>query len=455
MGIQDTIHRTLRSEIEQQIKARGYTLSKLGELTGINPGNLSDMLNRYPHRAITIGQLDAMAAVFNKSPGWLYELYEEECFTQGKVSRPRVVPYLVRCAEVGRQDCIESVVPKILENHKNVTILLAVAEHLFENGMRKESAPFFQYVIDTEKDSHSERYVMALYRLFLALIGTNSEENWKAVIRFDPYRKRLPEQHQLDALLQLANICFTLHKWEEVEKYSDELRELSTAIYQDLLRKKRSNKGGDGLQTERHLVVYFGQGFLLKASALQKQGHYEQAKTYVNGYADLGWFEGLDEIGQAEVQKFKEYAVANSFALDILMGRVEVLAEYVTFLQEHPDELLSGLVTILTSANKHGFSVETLLEQFASEIHQFDEYRNPLDMDRHLRFRYELAIYLIHKGEYPSGVDNILRSLGLARVTNNHQEIISCVTLFETHRHYASDKQKKQYKNMMEVLRNV
>jgi transcriptional regulator with XRE-family HTH domain len=161
MGLQKTIQRSLRSEIEHHMKERGYTLSKLGELTGINPGNLSDMLNRHPPRAITISQLDAMAMAFEQAPGWLYELYEEECFSEGKVSRPRVVPYLIRCAEIGRQDCIESVVSKLLENIKNVSILFSVAEQLFQSGMRKKSVPFYQLVIESEKDSHAEHFVLA------------------------------------------------------------------------------------------------------------------------------------------------------------------------------------------------------------------------------------------------------------------------------------------------------
>ncbi|WP_429814506.1 helix-turn-helix domain-containing protein [Brevibacillus porteri] len=71
------MHRSLRSEIEQNRKKHGYTLSKLGELTGINPGSLSEILNGNPPRAITIGQLDALAKVFGHDSGWLYELYPE------------------------------------------------------------------------------------------------------------------------------------------------------------------------------------------------------------------------------------------------------------------------------------------------------------------------------------------------------------------------------------------
>jgi hypothetical protein len=36
-----------------------------------------------------------------------------------------------------------------------------VAEQLFQSGMRKESVPFYQLVIESEKDSHAEHFVLA------------------------------------------------------------------------------------------------------------------------------------------------------------------------------------------------------------------------------------------------------------------------------------------------------
>jgi transcriptional regulator with XRE-family HTH domain len=450
MGLQKTIQRSLRSEIEHHMKERGYTLSKLGELTGINPGNLSDMLNRHPPRAITISQLDAMATAFEQAPGWLYELYEEECFSEGKVSRPRVVPYLIRCAEIGRQDCIESVVSKLLENIKNVSILFSVAEQLFQSGMRKESVPFYQFVIESEKDSHAEHFVLAQYRLFRALLGTNADENWKAVIRFEPYRKRLPENYQLDALLQLANACFTLHKWNEVERFADELRELATAVYHDEVRKRKSKGAADILETERHLVVYYGQGLLLKGVALQLQGRYEEATKCVHAYGDLGWFELLDDTAEREIEKFREWAQANMYTLHLLMGRTDLLSEYVNFLVNHPTEILAGLLTIVESANKFGFSVDDILEQFSNHIARFQDYKDPFNHTRHLHFRYHLAMYKFEKGRIAEGITETLRCLALSCMTKHQQEFQQCVSLFWKHRHSASDHQIEHFQNILE-----
>ncbi|MBO8163658.1 MAG: helix-turn-helix transcriptional regulator [Brevibacillus sp.] len=446
------IQPTIRSEIEKKVKEKGYTLSKLGEMTGINPGNLSEILNGNPPRAITIRQLDAIAAAFGYEPGWLYELYPEECVTRERVSRPRVIPFLIRCAELDREDLIERVVSLLMENPKNVSILYAVGEQLFEAGKRKESSLFYRLVIDNEKDNHSDRYLISQYRLFRASLGTDVEENWKAVIRFEPYRHKLPENYRLDALLQLANVCFTLHRWKDVERYADELRELAKVVYQHELRKKRRNITNEPLQTERHLVVYYGQGHLLKSEALEKQGHYDKAREYILGYAELGWFELLDETGIKEVEKFRLWARANLYTLDILMGNTTILPEYVDFLADHPNELLPGLTTIIESANKYKFSIDSVLDRFSDQISNFSTYQGSINKERLFRFRYELAIYRLQIGEYTNGIDDVLKCLDLSTEMNDCYSFIQAVALFEAYRTYITDKQEKKFKSIMKEV---
>ncbi|WP_432775928.1 helix-turn-helix transcriptional regulator [Brevibacillus gelatini] len=414
MELQETIQRSLRSEIQKSLKENGYTLSKLSELSGIGTGHLSEMLNSSPSRAITVNQLDAMAKAFGHAPGWLYELYPEECLSEGKISRPRLVPYLVRCAEIGRKDCIKAIVSNLLENPKNISILFSVAEQLFQSGKQKESVLFYELVIDNEKDSYSDQFVMSQYRLFRAVQGTNTEENWKAVIRFDSYWKRLPENVQLDALLQLANVCFMMCRWKDVEKYADELRNLATIVYENELRRRTSSKANDLPKTERHLVVYYGQGFLLKAAALKKRRLYEEAKKYIQGYADLGWFEFLDETGKQEVEKFRVWAKINSYTLDMLLGNYEILPECINFLADYPEEIFPALVTIMECANKYGFCIDEVLERFSEYTSYREDDLNGLSASRHFRFRYQKAIYELQRERFAIGIDETLRCLALA-----------------------------------------
>ncbi|KPV60414.1 DNA-binding protein [Paenibacillus sp. A3] len=439
------VARCLRSEIEHQLKLHGYSLTKLAELTRIPVGNLSRILSlNETSRSMTIGQLDTLAMVFNQAPGWLYELYPDECYSEERLSRKRLVPYLVRCAEIGRYDCIEPIVSKMLDNPKNVSILFAVAERLFQNEWANESAYFYNLVIDSEKDCFSEPFVISQYRLFLISQGTNAEENQEAVVRFAPYRKRLPENLQLDGLTKLVKVCFTLQKWDKVEQYADELRELAETQY-ELQKRGYSSES----LFERPLVYYYGMGSLLKGVALERQELYEAAAEYVRKYADLGWFESLDDAGKKVVEDFKVFAKANSYTLDVLMGKETVLADYAAYLADHPDEILPGLVTILKSVNQYGFCIDKVLLLFSDQIDLFDNFQDMIGMDQHVRFRYHKALYEFSKERFKEGIEETLYCLVLAYRMRRYEDCFRCSALFEKHRKYATGEQIQRFQAIM------
>lgn len=431
------VNRSLRVEIEDQMKQHGYNLNQVAELTGINVGNLSMALNGVS-RAMTIRQLDALARVFGKVPGWLYELYTEECITEEKLSRPRLIPYLVRCAEVGRNDCIEPVISKILDNPKNVSIIFSVAEKLYQKGRRKEAERFYQLVVDNVKDNFSEMLALSHYRLFSIIQGTDAEKNWKAVIRFDPFRNRLPEHARLDALLRLTRVCFTLQKWNEVEGYADELIELSIMLC------------SENITTERHLVYYYGMGLLFKGVVLEKRGLYDQAKKCVHSYANLEWWEPLDESGQKEVAMFKVGAKANLYTLEVLTGNEDIVDEYADYLASlnRLDDILAGLIAIVKSANTYSFSIDHVMSRFSGSIERFDLFNNDLILsDRHLRFRYHKAIYEFRNRRIQLGIDETLHCLSLANEMKRYEYSFLCVSLFEKHRDKASAQQVEDYRS--------
>ncbi|RAP22808.1 hypothetical protein C2W64_03459 [Brevibacillus laterosporus] len=448
--------RSIRSEIIKRLKSHGYTLLKLSEMTCINIGHLSGFLKGNPTRALTVDQLNAIGQAFGEPAGWLYDLYVEECFPKGKVAKRRVRAYLVNCAEIGRHDCIQLIIPRLLEDLKYIEVLFDVAKQLFYKGKQKESIYFYQLVVDNEENSHSERFLMSHYRLFQISEKANTEAVWKAAVHFEPFRKRLSEEHQLEALLRLACYCRTLHKWKEVEKYADELKELAILVHRDELSKKKRGKNIEIklFNPESLLVVYYGQGHLLKAVSLEKQGLFEEAKEFVSSYVDLSWFELLDEAGRIEVEKFKLLAKENMYRLDVLMGDTSVLADYITFLEDHPEEILSGLVTIVESANKHGFTVDAILDKFSEEIGSFHDYHDSSSVEHHLWFRYQLAIYHFQNKQPKNGVKEILRCMTFTTITNSSKNFIRCLALFEEHRCHATAQQESDFEKILEEVVN-
>jgi hypothetical protein len=237
-----------------------------------------------------------------------------------------------------------------------------------------------------------------------------------------------------------------------MESYADELRALANAVYRQELRRS-GGKRTETICTERPLVVYYGHGYLLKATALTKQGEYEAAKKYTAGYADLSWFEVLDEAGHQAVDKFRLFAIGNNFTLELLEGNVNVVPDYVAFLADHPGEILPGLIIIMKSANLHKFSVDNVLTRFSREMLRFEQFEDPINIDRLYRLYYQVAIYQIRNKQYTTGVDYIIQSLELSIKTNNGIDFIKCVTLFETNRDYATQNQQEKYRNLIREVR--
>lgn len=231
---------TLRSAIEENLSRCGHNLASFAKVSGLNRGSLSAILHGNPPKPVSLGQLDALTAAFGYPEGWFYPLYIDECFSEERISRRRVEPFLIRCAAAGRQQCVDDVINRIMEYPKPLDVIYSVAEKLFAGGLIQESRAFYKIIVEHEQDSYSERMAVSQYRIFKALgIIADMEEMLRAIIAFEPFRGRLPEHLQLEGLLKLANVCFSLHRWGDMEKYSDELRILSTGIYREQLRKNR------------------------------------------------------------------------------------------------------------------------------------------------------------------------------------------------------------------------
>ncbi|MCY9509303.1 hypothetical protein M5W78_04675 [Paenibacillus larvae] len=278
---------TLRGELEKAIDETGCTLSQLEEKGGTQIGNLSACLRGKTLRPITMKQLDKLTEVLGLPEGYYYEFYLAECFYKDRVARSRMESFLFRCVELGKTDLIMKAINILVEHPKYTELLFSVAEKLYLSGYAKESVFFYEEVIEGEKYNHSERIAISHYRIFRASIGSNAKENYKAVIRFESFRNKLPEGFQLDALLQLANVCYTLEFWSMVEQFAEELRVLSNIVYLEELRKLDSQRLLEPpIETERHLVVYYGQAYLLKSAVLPEQGRYEEAKACIEGYED-------------------------------------------------------------------------------------------------------------------------------------------------------------------------
>ncbi|EHS55315.1 hypothetical protein [Paenibacillus sp. Aloe-11] len=449
---------TIRSKIETELKQRGYSFSSFSKISSINRGTFSTMLNSNPPKPISVRQMDLITKALGYPEGWLYELYIDECFYAGKGHWKRIKPFLLRCVELERKDCIQKVLSRLTEDLSYVLTIFELAEELHKGG--KEAIPFYECVVENERYYHSERLAISQYRLFSYSLNKDLENNRQQAIKFAPYRKNLPENHQLDALLKLANVYYQVDDCETTIQYAKELEVIATNIYQQQIQARLKKREVKALNTERHLIVYYGQAYLMQGNILEKQGRYEEAMEFIPYYADLTAFEGLDEVGILEVRKFEMWAKANHLNLEILMGDITNLPAYVELIRDNPQEILLGLLTILESANTYNYTIDDILILFDENINEFRDlrtnisyYKTNYNLVTYSRFFLELSRYYFNKGNYSEAIDSMLNSLKASSQLNDKAFYIkSIMLLFEKYKDHSTHEQRAEYEKVLKAV---
>lgn len=444
---------SIRTEIRKCMQKRGYNLSNFAKASAITSSHLSSLLSESPSRPLSVQHLDRINVTLGNPEGCFYELYVDECFLSGKPHRSRVKPFLLRCAELDKKNCIEQVLSRMMEDLNYISLVFEVAEELHTKGNIHKSLVFYECVAEHERYQHSERLAISQYRLFRAALGKDLERNRDAVTRFAPFRNRLPVNYQLDGLLQLGRVYFTLRDWDRLGQHADELRVLIKIVYHEEVQKKVRKQEHVRLNTERSLVVYWGQGCLMKATACEKQGLYEESRKYIEGYADLSWFEDLDEEGKIDVENYKTFAVANSYTLDMLMGHAHRLEDYTQYLFDHPHEVLPGLVVITEAANKYGFAIEDTLAKLSNRMLKPEQQEENIYTGWRLNFHYQLAVYLLRNGQTENGAESIFEMLESSILCNDFSLFIQGISLFESCKDKVSDSQQNKYRNLLERIK--
>ncbi|RYM05763.1 XRE family transcriptional regulator [Sporolactobacillus sp. THM7-7] len=442
---------TIRVKVENYIKEKGMTAKRFSETAGINPGTLSAVLKK--NRSISVTILDRLTKGMRLSEGALYDLYIDECLVSHTPNWRRIRPFLYRCAAVDKLNCINVVAQRIVENLTYVPMIFDIAEDFYESGKEEAAELLYKIVAKCEKYQYSERLTICQYRLFRLALSSDTESNLRAAIRFEPYQDKLPENFRLEALLQLANVNYTLQRWDKMKYFADELRSLAKIVYRERQRGQKGKRKARGPKTERDLVVYYGQGYLLKGAALEYEEKYEEAKEYIANYADLSWFEGLDENGKAEVERFAMFARMNLNDINLLSGNFGTLEEYVQLIKQQSEEIMPGLVTILKAANRYRIIIDDVLKQFTDQItnNQWNQgyYSKDTFKKRYIEFQYQLAVYFFGNSRCKEGMKRLLDCLKLCVQEDNKEKLLNCISLFTKFKTYATEEQYAEYETIV------
>ncbi|AZK45954.1 transcriptional regulator [Paenibacillus lentus] len=424
-------------------------LRELASKTAINAGTLSSILNK--NKILTVDHLDRLTKVMNYPEGYFYEQYIKDHLSQSTLNWRRFKPFLYRCADLDKLDCMEQVIHLLMDNLMYTPLLFDVAEDLYQQNKLKAAELLFENVAVSERHQHSERLALCQYRLFLIRLGNDQEKNYQAAILFEPYVDRLDELDQLDALRDLGNIYRTLSQWDKVELIANRLGHLAKTLYFTARPRVQKNS-----KPSRPLFTYIALANIFHADVYDTWGEYEQSLQYTSYYADLSWVKEDDDSTRHWKSVFLEWAQANTYVIKLRCGDVSILPNYVAFIEKEQDELIPGLFNIMEAANRYHIDVDHILKQFESELTSYvnknttiDIYKSHYSTTFYPLLLHNLAYYYLKKDNYTTGFSFLLKGLEKSAFINNRKCLLKCVGLFEQYRDLASQETLLNYKTII------
>ncbi|MDM5279334.1 DNA-binding protein [Paenibacillus silvae] len=251
----------------------------------------------------------------------------------------------------------------------------------------------------------------------------------------------------LDYLVQMLEMAYRTDQMERVIHISDHLYFCTNEVYKQSQFLEAKNKI-KRITTIRPLVYYFGKAHLMKGLALQKMERYYESLECIDKYQELGWYVGLDAEGLTIVEDFRMFARANRYSVHILMGNKEVLDEYVTFLLEHPEEIIPECITILEAAIAHGWIIDEYLEKILPYNESFAMYEQAENVSLFVHYMYCLALYKMPLSKNDA-IDALIRGIAVSSKIDLEAGFRKSCALFESMRESATEKQITQYQNIL------
>ncbi|WP_348622563.1 helix-turn-helix transcriptional regulator [Paenibacillus polymyxa] len=441
----------IRTEIDRYLKQHGISLTEFGHIIELNVGTVSGIVTG--NKSISVNQLDRITLGMNLPPDHFYERYVEECIKEPSLNWRKVKPFLYRCIELGRLDCLQRVVSMLLDNTMAIHIssLFELAEDLFQKGYKDAAVYLYENVAESERKQHAERLAICQYRLFTIRIGKDQTQNLQTAARFEPFIDRLDEIDQLDALKDLANVYRSLSMWDKVYKFSRQMYKLGQIQYDLAQYGKQEIKPGQKLS--RPLFVYIAYAELLCAHACDATGDHERALEHIRGYTDLSWVREQDPDTLHWLGLFQRWAQINTYINRLMTGDVSVLSDYVEHISGEK-HVFNELLNIIEAANKYNIDVDHILRHFEPKIESYQEPSpiEPFLLQQQARFWYKMAKYSFNKERHAYGFKCLIDALEKAVTINNVLLIANCVGLFLHFKTHAAPGVQTRFQSMFEEV---
>ncbi|MGW8959418.1 helix-turn-helix domain-containing protein [Paenibacillus sp. NPDC055715] len=449
---------TIRAELEKYLRRKGWSMTKFGHISGLNPGTVSGIVTG--NKPISMNQLDLITLGMEVPPDHFYECYIEECIIDEPLDWRRIGPLLYRCVQFNRLDCLQKVVSLLLDKLIYPPLLFELAENCFKHGYQEAAAYLYENVSESEKYQHSDRLATCQYRIFTIQIGADQKRNLRAATIFEAFVERLDEIDQLDALKDLANVYRSLNEWDTVDEIAKKMKAKAEIQYYFSHHDKRKDK--ESKKTKGPLFGYIAYADLLCSGVCEAQGDYQQALQYTYAYANLDWVKETDEDTRHWIGLFQHWAEVNTYVFKLLSGDVSVLTDYVEYIAASTNkadkEMVTKLLNVIFAANRYELDVSHVLKRFETVIESFvqqgqpssDMYTNQVIPEQFALFSYELAYYYLYRGSYIDGFKNLMYAMVSYHTLNNKDYFINCMGLFLHFRDHSVPETKAEFFNFIE-----
>ncbi|OWA36097.1 hypothetical protein B9G55_09570 [Saccharibacillus sp. O16] len=420
---------TLRTLIEQALSIRKWSLVKLAEETYINRSVFSNTLRAKDPTPISFSLLEKITLALGYAEDYFFIPYINECFIGGKSNKSRLQPFLIRCGELGRIDCLEQVLERLKnENEKrHLEIIFDVAEHLVRIHRKTEALILHRWIVLADENSQSERMIVSHYRVFAFSIGDDEEQNYQALLKFIPMLSGLPNVIKIEALNTVINLNDILSLNHESLPLAEEKIRLCVELF-GTEDNPISNPQTSGYTFSIAPVFYYGHAYLMKQHCLFELGDFKAGLEYSKYYADLSWFPELEDSDRVVVERLGMFARANVFHAKIMLGDFKVLEQLPDFLQENPRETLPFVITVLDAANQYNVDVDNFIQKYNFDIQEYislkdNTYAVNTSKNRYILFLQKLSTYHYNRGRNEEALQAAIQSWELSKTTNNHSHL--------------------------------
>ncbi|MDR6723221.1 transcriptional regulator with XRE-family HTH domain [Paenibacillus amylolyticus] len=443
---------TIRDHFEDYLKSKHMTLNSFSELSGINSGTLSSTLSG--QRPIGVQQLDRLTEGMGLPEGYFYDLYINECFVNTNPDWRRIGPFLKRCAELGRVECIEATVKLLMDNLSYAPLLFELAEQLYAEGRLEAAKPLYFCVAESEKMQHSERLALSQYRLFSIGLGKDQQKNLSLATQFEFFVDRLDEPYQLDGLNDLINVYASLRRWDKVEILAEQLKVKAIIQYEfkEISRETET-------RTKKQVIFYVLYAYLALGEVCFNKKEYEEGLEYILLYKDHSWVNDPSDDEIRIIRQFEEWAEGNYYLYQLMSGKTEVLPSYLNYISARENEVFPALCAIVSAANQFEMNIHSILDQFESyfmyreQVSDIGKISEQYTSDQYVNLLADVGTYYLTHRDSSRGIHFILRGLELAITIKNKDGMLSCIKTFEEFRYCASEEDKVKYKNLISGVR--